>query len=87
MTEPAEKLEDAAEDEADYGDGDDGGEYILLDGEAYFYGGKAEFCEQFGVVALLKEDGAVMVGVSGQGLVSLHEFLKKQGKPSLAVAK
>lgn len=89
MTEPAELLKDG-EDEAeeeDYGDGDDGSEELLLDGETYFYGGKAAFCETLGAVALDKSDGVVMVGIMGRGMVALGDALKSAGKPALSRVK
>lgn len=90
MTEPAEKLKDGEGEESeeeDYGDGDDGSEELLLDGETYFYGGKALFCETLGAVALDKSDGVVMVGIMGKGMVALGDALKAAGKPSLARVK
>ncbi len=81
MTDPAEIPEPIEADETEFGDGDDGGdESELFDGETYFYGGKAEFCEQYGAVVLTKDECVTLVGVAGEGLVSLHDFLKRQRK-------
>lgn len=82
MTDSAENLEpvEAEEEESEFGDGDDGGESVMFDGETYFYGGKGEFCEQFGAVLLTKDEGVTLVGVAGEGLVSLHDFLRRQRK-------
>lgn len=87
MTEPAENLEAEGEEEGEFGDGEDGDEYVLLEGETFFYGGKSEFCQKTGALVLAKDEGAVLVGMMGQGLVSLHDFLKKQGKPVMSAVK
>lgn len=79
-TDPAATPAEAEEEEVEYGDGDDQGDYVLFDGETYFYGGKDAFCEEFGAAVLVKDEGVTMVGVVGKGLISLSDFLRDAGK-------
>jgi hypothetical protein len=84
MADEPEELEDA-EDEAAEDDSS------LFDGEAFFLTGKAEICEQFGLLGLTMRDGFLYALKVGEGEVLFHEALKrpKDGKvaPMRAVKK